>query len=155
MDILNIILINTYSLSQLKHRVSRLKSYLEKQIFGSTTPIDPPLLDWIKTLPPNFLANFNKDNLQANFDEIQKKIASLEILTIYLTFDPDEQTLSLLGEQVRKNFGRIVLLDIKYDPNLIAGAALVWKGVYKDYSLRSKINERKGEILSSFQQFLR
>lgn len=130
-----------------------LKSYLEQQIFSSPSPISPS--EWIKNLPENFLLQFNKDNLEAIFEEFQKSISTLETLTIYLTFDPDEQTLTNLGEHVRKTFGRIIMLDIKYDPNLIAGAALVWKGLYKDYSLRSKIEEKKAAILRSFQQFLR
>lgn len=157
MDILNIILQNTYSLTQLKHRLNLLKAYLEGQIFGTEKPQtfnfqeDP----WIKNLSHDLLSGFNKDNLTLSFENIQKQIASLETLTLYLTFDPDELTLTQLGEHIRKTFGRIIMLDIKYDPNLIAGVALVWKGLYKDYSLRSKIEEKKAEIMQGFQQFLR
>lgn len=162
MNILNTILINTYSLTQLKHRLGLLKAYLEGQIFGIEKPqaftqIDP----WIKTLPQDLLSQFNKDNLTSIFESLQTQIAKLEVLTIYLTFDPDESTLTQAGEMVRKMYGspreagRIILLDVKYDPNLIAGAALVWKGLYKDYSLRSKIEDKKEEILQSFQKFLR
>lgn len=156
-DILNIILQNTYSLTQLKHRLNLLKAYLEGQIFGIEKPQtfssqeDP----WIKNLPQNLLSEFNKDNLTLSFENIQKQILGLETLTLYLTFDPDELTLTQLGEHIRKTFGRIIMLDIKYDPNLIAGVALVWRGLYKDYSLKSKIEEKKGDILKNFQTFLR
>ena len=86
--------------------------------------------------------------------EIHKKIESLRVLTLYLTFDPDEEALSQIGGYVRTNFPNIQLLDIKFDPNLIAGAALSSGGVYKDYSLRTKINERKAVILDNFKKFL-
>lgn len=154
MDILNIILQNTYSLSQLKHRLGLLKAYLEQQIFGGQT--SPAALDpWINTLDKNLLSGFNKDNLSLTFENLQTQISNLETLTLYLNFEPDESTLTQLGEMVRKTFGRTIMMDIKYDPNLIAGAALVWRGLYKDYSLRSKIEAKKGEILNSFQAFLR
>lgn len=156
MDILNTILQNTYSLTQLKHRVSILKSFLEQQFFGAGKQ-DLSQIDtaWINSLPQTFLQNFNKDNLSAAFEELQKQITKLQTLTLYLTFDPDTQSIQQMGEFARRTFSPLIMLDIKYDPNLIAGAALVWKGVYKDYSLRSKIESRKGEILESFNKFLR
>lgn len=155
-NILNVILTNTYTLSELKHRLSSLKSFLEQQFFGGGKQ-DLSQIDtaWINSLPPTFLQNFNKDNLSAAFEELQKQITKLQTLTLYLTFDPDTDSIQQIGEFARKTFSQLIILDIKYDSNLIAGSALVWKGVYKDYSLRSKIDERKGEILESFKKFLR
>jgi len=152
MDIRSIILTNTYTLSQLKHRVALLKSFLKKHIFGA--PI-APTDDWIKTLPQNLFSQVNKDNLTLLFENLQFEVSKLEVLTLYLTFDPDELTLTQLGEMVRKTFGRIILVDVKYDPNLIAGCSLVWKGLMRDYSLRSNIEARKGIILESFKKYLR
>lgn len=156
-NILNVILTNTYTVSELKHRQSSLKSFLEQQFFGGVKPTDLSETDtaWINSLPPIFLQNFNKDNLAQVFEELQKQITKLQTLTLYLTFDPDTDSIRQMGEFARRTFSPLIMLDIKYDPNLIAGAALVWKGVYKDYSLRSKIDARKGEILESFNKFLR
>lgn len=154
-NILNIILNNTYSLHQLKHRLSILKTYLQNTLFGATpSQIQPADLLWLKSLPPSFFQNFNASNLSDTFIQLEKSIASLKTLTLYLTFEPDDEALSQIGQAIRKLFGQL-LLDIKYDPSLIAGAALVWQGVYKDYSLRSKIEDKKGMILQSFKKFLR
>ncbi len=153
-NLLTLLLTNTYSLHQLKHRLATLKSYLDQQFFGGNIAIAAKDLDWIKTLPTASL-NLNKDNLTTIFEEAQNQINNLSILTLYLTFEPDEQTITQIGEFARKTFGGTILLDIKFDPNLIAGAALAWKGSYKDYSLRAKIQERKGEVLESFKKFLR
>ena len=156
-NILNTILINTYTGTQLKHRILVLKTYLEQQFFAGQTQkslnfsTDP----WIKTLPPTLLAQFNKDNLSTIFESLQTEIQKIQPLTLYLTFDPDEQTTASIGEFARKTFGSSIILDIKYNPNLIAGASIVWKGIYKDYSLKSKIEEKKTEVLQSFKQFLR
>lgn len=156
-DILTTILKNTYSLTQLKHRLRVLKSYLSSRLFGRESKEEFATQDstWLSSLPPGFLQQFNKDNISGIFNEMETKINKLKTLTMYLPFDADEQTLAQIGDMVRKTFTSLIVLDIKFDPNLIAGTALSWNGVYKDYSLRSQIDARKGEILESFKKFLR
>lgn len=149
---LSTILTNTYTLSQLKHRLNLLKTYLEQQIFGGTPSV---IDDWLKTLPSQFWQKFNKDNISSEFASLEKQISQLQTLTLYITFEPDTDTITQLGQYARKTFFDLLVLDIKYDPQLIAGVALTWKGVYKDYSLRLKIEEKKEEILENFKRFLR
>ncbi len=159
-DILTIVLQNTYSLSQLKTRLRVLKSNLLKTFFGGAQDLSGGTLsttdlNWLQSLPPIFYQKFTKDNVYQIFTSLEKTILSLPVLTAYLTFEPDNISLSQLGAAARKNFFPNLLLDIKLDPNLIAGTALVWKGVYKDYSLKSKLEARKEEILQEFKKFLR
>lgn len=160
-EILTTILKNTYSLNQLKHRLRILKANLLKTFFGgnpdSIPDVNLPAQDqnWLKSLPESLYREFNKDNVYQIFDSIELEISKLKTLTMYLAFEPDELTLSQIGEYSRKNFSSTLLLDIKLDPNLFAGAALVWKGIYKDYSLRAKIEEKKVEISEGFKRFLR
>lgn len=157
-NILNIVLKDTFNSTQLKRRLLILKSQLLLKFFGGeqkevSTQADS---DWLKSLPGDFLNNFSKDNVYKIFEDLEKTIIGLKPLTLYLTFEPDDNSTVLIGTYARKAFNNpLLLLDIKYDPNLIAGAALVWKGVYRDYSLRSRIDERKLAILDSFKKFLR
>lgn len=158
MDILNTLLTNTYSLIQLKHRLNILKSYLLKTFFGNlqTSPILKEDLDWLNSLPEQFYQQFNKDNVYTIFENLEKLVLNLNPLTIYLTFEPDDITLAQIAAYARKTFDNSnLLLDIKFDPKLIAGCSLVWKGVLKDYSLKVRIEEKKEEILTNFKQFLR
>lgn len=157
MDILTIILRNTYSITQLKHRLSILKSHLLKSIFNSNQDLVLTQSEsaWLSSLSKEFLTQFNKDNIYKIFEDLEKQIANLKPLIIYLTFEPDDDTLTKIGEQVRKVFGRIILLDIKYNPGLIAGASFVWNGRSKDYSLKTIIEGNKTVILDSFKKFLR
>lgn len=157
-DIITTILKDTFSLTQYKTRVRLLKSNLLKTFFGNeneTALAYPQELAWLKTIPPNFYQNFNKDNVYQIFSNMDQEIAKLPTLTILLTFEPDDATLSNLGTFARKLFGPYLMLDIRLDSRLIAGTALIWKGVYRDYSLRAKIEERKVEILQGFKKFLR
>ena len=155
--ILNTILENTYTLSQLKRRLSALKQLLLKEFFKSDSNQPAPAIDteWLKSLPSEFLKQFNNDNVYKIFEDIESQIIKLPIVTIYLTFEPDEATLSQIGQRAKKTFNKLLIFDIKYDPRLIAGAALVCKGVYRDYSLRSKIEEKRLIILNNFKKFLK
>ena len=155
-NILNTILNDTYTISSVKHKLNILKSYLLQNLFGSQAQKEWEAKDliWLKSLPPSLYQKFNKDNIYNIFFELEKQIDSFKLLTIYLTFEPDDNTLAQIGTRVRNTFNKSLILDIKYDPRLIAGTALVWNGVYKDYSLRQKLQEKKMMILDSFKKFL-
>ncbi len=157
-DILAIILKNTYSLTQLKHRLRILKSNLLKTIFGNNqdnSAVSPADLNWLQSLPPGLYQQFNKDNVYQIFTNLEEEVAHLQNLIMYLPFEPDDTTINQIGAIARQTFFPALLLDIKFDPNLIAGAVLSWKGIMRDYSLRTQIEARKEEISQGFKKFLR
>lgn len=155
-QILPTILKNTYSLQQLKHRFNVLKNSILESFFNTPAQnITAKDLSWLQTFPPSFSKNFTKDNVYEIFNLLDKEITKLKTLVIYLTFEPDDTSLVSIGSYSRKLFGGNLLLDVKFDPNLIAGTALVWNGNYKDYSLRAKIEEKKNAVSDSFKKFLR
>lgn len=157
-NILSTVIKTTYSLTQFKHRLSVLKSYFLQNFFNTEGQIAslPDDSAWLKSLPDQLIKSFNKDNIYKIFEDLEKQISTIKALTIYLTFEPDNESLKQIGERARKTFGNpTLLLDVKYDPKLIAGAALSWNGLYRDYSLREKIEERKLAVLESFKSFLR
>jgi len=157
-DTLNTILKDTFTLAHFKHRLHILKANLLKTFFGSegeNLPLSPQDLSWLKSLPLLFYEKFTRENVYKIFSDLEQESNKLAILTIYLTFEPDDATINRIGLFSRKTFSSSMLLDIKLDLSLIAGTALSWKGILRDYSLRVKIKERKGEILENFKRFLR
>lgn len=157
-EILAAILKDTYSLSQLKHRLRILKNNLLQNFFGKSGEgsTSPEELSWLKTLPPAFYQKFTKDNVYEIFSGLDSGALKLNTLTLYLSFTPDDSTIAEIGSFARKSFGTpALLLDIKLDPRLIAGTALSWKGVYKDYSLRAQLTVKKQELWEEFKKFLR
>lgn len=166
-DILATILQNTFSLTQFKSRLRLLKSHFLQVFFGGEPdPTYNPALnlnkpglndsDWLESLPPVFYQKFTKDNIYDIFSAIEKTGSNLPILTLYLPFEPNEATQNQLGTMTRTAFNfPTLLLDIKLDPNLIAGPALSWKGIYKDYSLRAKLAEKRQDLSKEFRRFLR
>lgn len=148
-EILTTILQDNFTLAQAKERLKSVKEELLKKFFGGEPQKE------LTSMPPAFYQNFTKDNVYDLLNSLETEINKLKILTMYLTFEPDDITLRSIGEFARKMFGPALLLDIKLDPGLIAGTALVWNGVYRDYSVRSNVEAKKSEILISFKKFLR
>lgn len=158
MDILATLLADTYTLIQLKQKVRVLKNYLTHTYFGGGMDLkeaESVDLMWLKSLNHAFYQNFTKDNINQIFTDLEAHINKLPTLTVKLPFEPDSSTTAAIGAHSRKLFDPTILLDIKYDPSLIAGAGLVWKGIYKDYSLKAQVEAKKEEILGSFKKFLR
>ncbi len=154
-DILTIILKDTFTLTQLKTRLKALKVYLIKEFFGGDIEQSPSDLNWLSNLPQSLYQQFTKDNVYKTFEDIEEAVHTLPVLTVYLTFEPNENSLYQIGSFVRKLYATSLLLDIKLDLNLLAGCAFVWKGVFRDYSLRAKLEEKKPEIINNFKKFLR
>lgn len=89
-------------------------------------------------------------------DYIEDFIKNLEALSIYFVFVPDEKQIKEVGTWLRGNLKNPRLIfQVKIDPALIGGCAIAYKGVYKDYSLRSKIGENKSKLIEEFRKYFR
>lgn len=163
-ELLNEILKKTFRYYDLVRRVRILKSILTKKHFGATE-IEQKGLEkeelirahdqtWLESLDPKILEKINKENLYQIFTDMEKTILELKYLIIYLTFEINEQEIEKLGNYLRQSYGQNFLYETSFDPDLIGGCALSWNGNYKDYSLRSKINDNKQTVLESLRKVL-
>ncbi|MEK7617424.1 MAG: hypothetical protein AAB414_05220 [Patescibacteria group bacterium] len=155
-NILAIILKDTFTELQLKHRLKVLKSHLLKALFGGKEQfLSREDLNWLSSVSQT-LQTFHKDNVYQILEELESQSSQLPLLTIYLPVASTDNICLQIASMARKTFQNPkIILSAKYDPNLIAGCALVWKGVYRDYSLRVKIEEKKEELLGNFKKFLK
>lgn len=162
--LLETILENTFTKSDLERRLRLLKEYLVKSLFREVKAgkVTPELLniksdrasdlEWLENLS---FGHFNRQNLHEKLNEIAKMAQDLPTIVINLSVEPTEREISDIGSKVRATFKDNFLINIKIDPSLIAGCSLVWEGVIKDYSLRAKIEEQKQAILQSFKRALK
>lgn len=157
MDNLKIFLANNYSLSQARKRLLVLRAFLSKRFFNSldNTNISEQDLAWLNSLGEDFYKNFNKLNVYQMLGLLEKELNQIQVLTIYIAFDMPEDQLDQLGVWLRTNTKPNILFEIKHDPNLMAGSALSWKGIYKDYSIKLRIDQNRDAILASFKSFLK
>lgn len=162
--LLETILENTFTKSDLDRRLRLLKEYLVKSLFrevkaGKVTPellnIKSDVasdLEWLENLS---FGHFNRENLHEKLNEIAKMAKDLPTIVINLPIEFTEKEIFDIGSKVRTTFKDNFLIDIKLNPSLIAGCSLVWEGVIKDFSLRAKIEEQKQAILESFKRSLK
>src|SRR3989338_3041485 len=102
---------------------------------------------FIYTLGPNFFKNFSTVNINDQTALLEKSINDTKNILMYLPFELPEDQVIVLGGWFKKNLGEDTLFEINYDPELIGGCAISYKGIYKDFSLRAKVDENKVKIL--------
>lgn len=154
-DLLNIILKDTLTQTGLKHAMLILRAFLSQKIFGSRAQFAPNDLNWLNALPENFYQQFNSQNTYQLLEELTRETQKITPLVIYLAFETDEGIAAQICSFARQTFQKPnLILDIKLNPLLIAGCSLSFRGVYKDYSLKAKIEERKQDLITSFKKFL-
>lgn len=143
--------------SQLNRRMRVLKGFIEKRLYGSAKVEDltPEDQAWLGSLDQNFISNFTPQNSSQIFENIEEEILKISPLVVYIPFEMPAENLSEFGSYLKGSFGSKILFELRYDPTLIAGCALVWKGQLKDYSLRARISESKKEIFSTFKSYLK
>ena len=156
-QIFETILKNTYTVFQFKHRLRVLKSHFAQKFYGGEFQIEPAEddLKWMKTLPESFFQSFTSDNQVQIFTFLEGKLKETPTLTLNMAFNPPDELINELGEYYRKNFSSFKLIDLKFDLSLIAGCSMVSNGIYKDYSLKARIEEKKDEIMQQFRKFWR
>lgn len=156
-NLLEKILENTYTLDVLKKRVKALRQKVNIELFN--LKIDPKRQDnehaaWLNSLGKDFFKVFTREDFQQVFETLDKQISEIQPLVIYFSFDPGPSQIILIGGLLRQDLGKNFIFDIKLDYSLLGGCAFVWKGVYKDYSIKAKLALNREKILESFRNFL-
>lgn len=156
------ILTNTYALSQVQRKIRILKEFFYQKLYTNqeykTDDLraeDLTYVKWIKTLDPKLVSQITQANFNQIFATLDSKVASLKVLLIYVAFDMPDPTITMLGALLRSSYGPQFLFDVRFDPSLLGGCALIWNGVYHDYSLKKSIDENKDKILGEIRAFIK
>ena len=64
----------------------------------------------------------------------KKELENLKSIKLTLAYEPTRTNILTFSNWTKKNVAEDVILDINIDPKLVAGAQIVWKGKYQDYS---------------------
>lgn len=109
--------------------------------------------NWMSSLGKEFFDQFNSQNYNSFFSDLQREVNNLATIVVYMPVDLPEARKSEIGVWFKKNVSPLTIYEVGFDPNLIGGCAFSYKGVYRDYSLRERINQNKQTILSSLREF--
>ena len=75
---------------------------------------------------------------------LRSHIKNMPVVTVKIAFNPDEEIVTEITRWFVENYGKNILVEIKYDSSLIAGAIIIFNKLEKDFSLKKKINEKYG-----------
>jgi hypothetical protein len=78
--------------------------------------------------------------------KIQEEISSLPVVSLTIAFEPEDETLKSLFDWFPLNINKRVLLDIKVDRNIIAGAYVGCNGKCLDFSIKPIFDQIYSEI---------
>lgn len=156
-ELLNQFLSQTYTTFQIRSRLFFLRSYINSNVFGSNQGVAANKQDqqWFDSLPENFKQTLSSKASNQLLIELTKQTEQLKPVVLVLPFDLPEEEIFKLGGWLRQIFNLLLVYEVKYDPSLIGGCALIWNGVYHDYSIKHKIQMQQEQLLSSFKGFLK
>ncbi len=151
----------TYRQSDLAYRLGLLREYLEfafftKQSsvlnpemigeFSTAGPHDPADLGFLRNLPPELYAAFNRETFHDVLDQalIEAKALPTVRLTVAVLLTTD--AVAMVGQWARQAVDVHALLDFSIDPELGAGCQLLWQDVLRDYSLEQALRTHEREL---------
>lgn len=73
----------------------------------------------------------NKTEFLKGLKEVLTKLKSLKLT---LAFEPVEDTLDKIHNWVVREIGEGIILEITFNPNILAGAIIIFEGEYRDFS---------------------
>jgi F0F1-type ATP synthase delta subunit len=76
--------------------------------------------------------------------ELKKRVKEIPVFEFEIAYEPNSNTIKHVAEWIYFNLQQNVLLDVKINPDLIAGAIIGFRGKMGDFSLKKKIEERYG-----------
>lgn len=92
----------------------------------------------------------DRSQVRASLSQIKYVVESLPVVPMILAIDPKEHTVEMISLWFRLQLQTPVLLEFTRDRTLIGGAVILYKGVYKDYSLHKNVQDHEkviGDIL--------
>ncbi len=90
------------------------------------------------------------DIFNSFLETVKQTVVQIPEITLILAFAPTEQMISVISFWFTTSAKKAVVLDISVDKTLIGGTIIGLNGMYKDFSLKRKLQDKfeKGEILN-------
>ena len=93
-----------------------------------------PLLDNNASVSPDTTM------LSHQLSQIREVVNNIDPVQITIAVVPDENLIQSVKRWAEKNLGDKVILDIKTDYSILGGSRIIYKGIFKDYSINSLLS---------------
>jgi F0F1-type ATP synthase delta subunit len=127
------------------------KSLYESKQLGFDSCLTNQVRHWVSELIRAEVDNQAVDK-EAFLNKLKETILSLKILKLTLAFEPTQLAIDKFSSFVKQNMPTGAILEIIYDPSIIAGSQIVFNGEYRDFSLKrlfeEEITKQRADIMS-------
>ena len=90
--------------------------------------------------------------LSQKLSDLKKVLDSLTVVKLTLAFEPSESATNRIIAFIRQNLSEKTILEIRQEPSILGGLIFEFKGLYRDYALKTKLDElfntKREEILN-------
>lgn len=83
----------------------------------------------------------NALKLEKFINNIRQEVKNMEVLKLVVGFEISSEQLSKISAWLIRNLDRKIILDVTIDKSIVGGATIIFKGKYKDYSLKKYVEE--------------
>lgn len=104
----------------------------------------------------SLLKGIKNNEFSAINEMLENFMKNMEMMSVYFVFTPSDEQVKEVGNWLRQNLkNQKLIYEVKVDPELIGGCAIAYKGVYKDYSLRARIDGNKEKLMEEFRKYFK
>lgn len=136
----------TFERDTLREAIARLT----ESLFGaSKTAFDEQLASLGISLAEAFKEVFtlagcdlaDREKVRETLASMSKALDELPIVFLTLAFEPSGKMVGKMYSFLTKTLGKSIVIDVKTEPLILGGAIVEYGGVYKDVSLKTKIEK--------------
>ncbi|OGH19174.1 MAG: hypothetical protein A2868_00020 [Candidatus Levybacteria bacterium RIFCSPHIGHO2_01_FULL_40_15b] len=105
-----------------------------------------------RTLAEHIGNETSTEALSRKISDLKKSLDGLVVVKLTLAFEPSTSTIDKILAFLRQNFGEQTILELRFESKILGGVIFEFKGLYKDYTLKSRLEEvfrtKREEILN-------
>jgi hypothetical protein len=108
-----------------------------------------PMKEWGK----DFFSEFTQNAFYKILDDLKKQVKLSHQVVVYVPYDPSQSNLDRLGKWFRQNVNDDVVLDVRFDGNVIGGCSVVWNNTYHDFSIYYLLEENREKVMELINSY--
>jgi hypothetical protein len=109
--------------------------------------------EWLISLGQDFYNQITPALFTELCENFEKSLKNIQDFVLYIPTELPEKEQFLIGEWFKNNIDPKLIFEIRIDPDLVGGCVLSYKGMYRDYSLRSTLAQSRQVILDNLRAF--
>jgi hypothetical protein len=104
---------------------------------------------WVRS---HILINIDSNQIskETYLNYLREELLKMDVIILELAFEPALTTIESFAALVKRTRGISNVLDIRYNPELIAGARISTDGKFKDMSMKARYEEVMKDVKKQF-----